>query len=172
MADVIRKEGVPVDIVSIGATPSMMQAELLAGITEIRPGTYVFMDVGQGSALGNFEKCAATVLTTVISKPNQERIVIDAGAKALTTQNRSNGICATYGYGLVKHSANVRLDGMFDEHGVINNEELSEELAIGDKIEIIPNHICPCCNLYEQAYLVSNNQILRKLNILGRGKTQ
>lgn len=172
MADVVRGQGVPIDTVSIGATPSMMQAEILAGITEIRPGTYIFMDVGQGSALGDFGKCAATVLATVISKPTGERIVIDAGAKALTSQNRSTGICATPGYGLVKNSAGVRLAGMFDEHGIINSRELSEQLSIGQKIEIIPNHICPCCNLYDQAYLVSDGQIIRTLDILCRGKTQ
>ncbi len=172
MADVVRSRGIPVDTVSIGATPSLMQVDILAGITEIRPGTYIFMDVGQGSALGDFGTCAATVLATVISKPTGERIVIDAGAKALTSQNRSTGICATYGYGLVKNSANVRLAGMFDEHGIINDRELSGQLAVGDKIEIIPNHICPCCNLYDKAYLVGDGQTILTLNILCRGKTQ
>lgn len=172
MADIVRKSGARVDIVSIGSTPSMLQAEIIRGITEIRPGTYVFMDVGQGSGLGYFDKCAATVLASVISKPTNERIVIDAGAKALTSQNRNAGICATYGFGLVKNSDNVRLEGMFDEHGIINNEKISNQLRIGHKIEIIPNHICPCCNLYDKAYLVCDNKIMREVNILGRGKLQ
>lgn len=172
MADVVRSRGVAIDTVSIGATPSLMQVEILPGITEIRPGTYIFMDVGQGSALGSFATCAATVLATVISTPTDERIVIDAGAKALTSQNRSSGICATYGFGLVKNSANVRLAGMFDEHGIINDRDLSRQLSVGDKIEIIPNHICPCCNLYDKAYLVSDGQIIRTIDILCRGRTQ
>lgn len=172
MADVLRKLGISVDVVSIGSTPSLMQSEIIKGITEIRPGTYIFMDVGQGSALGSFEKCAATVLATVISKPTDERIVLDAGAKALTSQNRSSGICATYGYGLVQNSDNVRLEAMFDEHGIINSKELSQQLLIGQKIEIVPNHICPCCNLYDKAYLVLEGQVIREVNILGRGKSQ
>ncbi len=172
MAEVLRGMGVEADIVSIGATPSLMQADIIEGVTEIRPGTYVFMDVGQGSALGSFARCAASVLTTVVSKPTNERIVLDAGAKALTSQNRSEGICATYGYGLVKHSGNVRLYGLYDEHGLINDAGLNAELKIGRKIEVIPNHICPCCNLFDKAYLIKNDAVLCEVPIACRGRTQ
>lgn len=171
-ADIIRSMGITIDTVSIGATPSLMHAEIIEGITEIRPGTYIFMDVGQGSAINDFSRCAATILTSVISKPTEERIVLDAGAKALTLQTRSDGICATFGYGLVKNSANVRLSGVYDEHGLIYNREYAQYIEIGDKIEIIPNHICPVCNLYESAYLVSNGAVLREIPILCRGKVQ
>lgn len=172
MAELLRRMGIEADIVSIGATPSMMQADIIDGITEIRPSTYIFMDVGQGSALGSFSRCAAFVLATVTSKPTDERIVIDAGAKALTSQNRVGGICSTYGYGLVRYSDNVRLYGLYDEHGLINDKNLSKELEIGRKIEIIPNHICPCCNLFDKAYLIRNNTIMCEVPILCRGKTQ
>ncbi|MDD4599902.1 D-threonine aldolase [bioreactor metagenome] len=168
----LRELGIDIDTISIGATPSMMHAGIIEGITEIRPGTYIFMDVGQGSAIQDFTKCAATVLVTVISKPTDERIVLDAGAKSLTSQNRSEGICATQGYGLVKNSNGIRLSGVFDEHGLIYNKEFRNSIEIGDKIEIIPNHICPTCNLYEKAYLVSKGSILREIPILCKGKTQ
>ena len=171
-AELIRQAGIPVDTVSIGATPSLMQAGIVAGITEIRPGTYILMDAGQGNALQDYSRCAATVLVTVISKPTPERVVFDAGAKTLTTQNRPAGICATEGQGLVKNSRNVRVAGLFDEHGLINNREFREEIMVGDKIEIIPNHICPTCNLYEKAYLVSAGVVLREIAVLCRGKSQ
>lgn len=170
--NLVRAQGINIDTISVGATPSLMHARIMAGITEIRPGTYIFMDVGQGSAINDFSKCAATVLATVISKPTEERVVVDAGAKALTSQNRSEGICATYGYGLVKDSDNIRLSNVFDEHGLIYNRQFSESIAVGDKIEIIPNHICPTCNLYDTAYLVSQGEVLRKIPILCRGKSQ
>lgn len=171
-ANLIREEGIGVDIVSIGSTPSLMQAEIIAGITEIRPGTYIFMDAGQGNAMKDYSHCAATVLVTVISKPTEERVVFDAGAKTLTTQNRPGGICATEGQGLVKNSKNVRVAGLFDEHGLIYDKTFREYIEIGDKIEIIPNHICPTCNLYEKAYLVSKGQCIREIPILCRGKSQ
>ena len=169
-ANVIRAMGIEIDTVSIGATPSLMHSEIIAGITEIRPGTYIFMDVGQGSAIGDYGRCAATVLVSVISKPTEERIVLDAGAKALTSQTRSGGICETYGLGLVKGSDNVRLRSVYDEHGLIYNRDFWKQVEIGDKIEIIPNHICPVCNLYESAYLVSKGEVLREIPILCRGR--
>ncbi len=171
-ANLVRQAGIPLDIVSIGATPSLMQTGLVEGVTEIRPGTYIFMDAGQGSALGDYGRCAATVLVTVISKPTKERVVFDAGAKTIAAQNRPTGICATEGLGLVKHSQNVRVAGLFDEHGLIYNPAFREEIAVGDKVEIIPNHICPTCNLYEKAYLVSKGQVVREVPVLCRGKSQ
>jgi D-serine deaminase-like pyridoxal phosphate-dependent protein len=169
-ANLLQDLGFAIDTVSIGATPSLMHSDIIEGITEIRPGTYIFMDVGQGSAINDFSRCAATILTSVISKPTEERIVLDAGAKALTSQTRMGGICETSGYGLVKNSDNVRLSGVYDEHGLIYNKEYSNYIELGDKIEVIPNHICPACNLYEIAYLVSNGEVLREIPILCRGK--
>lgn len=171
-ADMARELGAAIDTVSIGSTPSLMHSDIIGGVTEIRPGTYIFMDVGQGTAISDYSRCAATVLATVISMPTNERIVLDTGAKALTLQTRSEGICATTGYGLVKNSVNVRLSGMFDEHGLIYDAGLRNELEVGDKLEIIPNHICPVCNLYDRAYLVSNGAVLQEISIPGRGKTQ
>lgn len=171
-ANLIRQNGIPLDTVSIGATPSLMQTEIIEGITEIRPGTYILMDAGQANAIQDFSHCAATVLVTIISKPTEERIVFDAGAKTLTVQNRPAGMCATEGHGLVKNSQNIRIAGLFDEHGLINNKTFRNEVEVGDKIEIIPNHICPTCNLYEKAYLVSKGEVIKEIPISCRGKSQ
>lgn len=173
MADILRQAGCVVDTVSIGSTPSLMQdVNILTGITEIRPGTYPFMDVGQGSAINDFSRCAATILATVISKPTAERVVIDVGAKGLTAQSRVSGICATHGLGLIKNSDNARLAGVFDEHGVINDSKFNAQIQIGQKVEVIPNHICPAVNLYDVAYLVSNGEVLKEIPVLCRGKLQ
>lgn len=171
-ADLARKEGFPISSVSVGSTPSLMHCEcLLEGITEIRPGTYVFMDVGQGNCINSYETCAATVLVTIISKPGENRMIGDAGAKALTAQSRGAGLCHTEGKGFIKGSGNVYVDNVYDEHTIIYSEELNRTLNVGDKIEIIPNHICPVCNLYDEAYLVKDGELLKKLAISGRGKT-
>lgn len=171
-ANIVSRLGANIDTVSIGSTPSLMHSEIMEGITEIRPGTYIFMDVGQGTALADYSRCAATVLASVISMPTDERIVLDTGAKSLTMQTRSGGICATDGYGLVKNSDNIRLSGLYDEHGLIYDRRLRSRLQVGDKLEVIPNHICPVCNLYEKAYLVAKGAVIKEVPILGRGKTQ
>ena len=73
--------GATIDTVSIGSTPSLMHSDIIEGVTEIRPGTYIFMDVGQGTAISDYSRCAATVLATVISMPTDERIVLDTGPR-------------------------------------------------------------------------------------------
>lgn len=171
-ARLLQAEGIAIDTVSVGSTPSLMHGGVAEGVTEIRPGTFIFMDVGQGSAICDFSKCAATVLLSVISKPTSERVVLDGGAKALTSQNRLEGICTTYGYGLIQGSNNVRLHGVFDEHAIVYDQAFHDCVQIGDKVEVIPNHICPTCNLYEKAYLVSNGKIIEEIPVLCRGKSQ
>ncbi len=171
-ADLIRGIGIDLKTVSIGATPSLMQCDIPEGITEIRPGTYILMDAGQGAAIGSFDRCAATILATVTSKPTEERVIVDAGAKALTSQNRGLGICHTPGFGLLKGFGGLRLDSLYDEHGVIMDRTFRSTVSIGDKVEIIPNHICPTCNLFDVAYLVSRGEVIQELPVLCRGKLQ
>lgn len=170
-ANMAKEAGFPIRVVSIGSTPSLMHNDaVLPGITEIRPGTYVLMDVGQGNCIGTYEHCAATVLTTVISKPAADRVIGDAGAKALTAQSRGAGLCHTVGKGYIKNSAGIYVDNVFDEHTIINSAKLHDMVNIGDKIEIIPNHICPCVNLYDQAYLVKAGKVVDILPVSSRGK--
>lgn len=171
-ANILKNIGHAITTISVGSTPSLMHAPFTDGITEVRPGTFILMDVGQGSAINNFDYCAATVLASIISKPTDERVVLDAGAKCLTSQNRAEGICTTNGYGLIKNSPDIRIAGVFDEHAVIYDKNFHKAVKIGDKIEIIPNHICPTCNLYDTAYLVDNGKIIKEIPILCRGKSQ
>jgi len=172
-AEMIRAAGVPVETVSIGATPSLLVGgDILPGVTEIRPGTYVFMDAAQGAAVGSYDTCAATVLATVMSKPTAERVVLDTGVKALTAFTRDTGICRAPGYGLIKGLGGIRLGNLYDEHGLVYGREANERLSLGDRVEIIPNHICPTCNLYDRMYLVEDGRVVDELPILCRGKSQ
>lgn len=90
-AEILRELGADIDTLSVGATPSAMLTEVAEGITELRVGTYIFFDAAQAQAIRDFSRCSATVLTSVISTPTKERVVLDAGAKALATQNRTEG---------------------------------------------------------------------------------
>ena len=171
-ADLIRKCGVEIEIVSIGATPSIMNHAFMEGITELRLGTYIFMDMGQGKAIQDYSRCAATVLATIISKPTDTRVVTNAGAKALVPQNRSEGICSTGGFGCMKGDESVVIANMFDEHGIIEDQAFHDKVSIGEKVEIIPSHVCPTVNLYDEAVLVSKGEVLETVPILCRGKTK
>ena len=171
-AELIRSLGADIDTVSIGATPSVMNGSSFEGITELRLGTYIFFDVGQSNAIHDFSHCAATVLASVISKPEGNRVVLDTGAKALVSQNRPTGICATAGFGAIKGAEDITIENLFDEHGVLNSEKFKNLVSVGDKVEVIPSHVCPTVNLYDTAYLVSNGKVIRTLPIACRGKSR
>ena len=170
-AAVARANGFECPVISYGATPTFMnRVPILEGITELRPGTFIFMDAAQGKAVGNMGRCAATVLATVMSKPTSQRVILDVGAKGLTMQKRSEGICAVEGLGIVKGFENVYIQRMFDEHAIIENEEFNKSVSIGQKVRIIPVHICPVCNLYDTLYLTDGEDVVEELPILCRGK--
>ena len=167
------EHGMPCEVISYGATPTFMnQVPILEGITELRPGTYALMDASQGSAIGTLERCAASVLATVISKPTAERVILDVGAKGLTMQSRTAGICATPGKGTLPDYPGVFIDSMFDEHAIILNRGFHDQVQIGDKVRIIPVHICPVCNLYENAYLIEGDEVVEEIPIACRGALQ
>ncbi|WP_052255854.1 alanine racemase [Salinicoccus sp. YB14-2] len=172
-SDIARNHGMACDVVSIGSTPPFILGfELPEGITEIRPGTYILMDGSQANVIGTNDTCAATVLTTVISKPTSERVITDVGAKGITQQHRKVGLTATEGLGKIAGFDNVHIDSVFDEHAIIYSKHFRNQVNIGDKVEIIMNHICPVSNLYEKAYLVENKEVLEEIEVSARGKLQ
>lgn len=172
-AALARVEGFQLETVSIGSTPSLLHDfDILPGITEIRPGTYIFMDASQAYHYGSFSRNAASVLATVISKPTKERVILDVGAKGLTMQKRTKGLCTCHGLGKIRGWEDVYLDGVFDEHAIVYHKAFHDAVHVGDKVEIIPNHICPVVNLYDQAYLLSGDEVVETLKIHGRGKLQ
>ena len=172
-ANVARDMDFEVSKVSIGSTPPFMFGfDIPEGVTEIRPGTYILMDGSQSNAIDSYAHSAASVLTTIISKPTDERVISDVGAKGLTAQSRSKGLTATEGFGKIKEFEDVHVHGVFDEHAIIYNRTFNEQVSIGDKIRIIPNHICPVSNLYHKAYLINNDEVVKEIDIAAQGKLQ
>ena len=170
-AALAKQHDMPCQTISYGATPTLMnEVDIVDGITELRPGTYILMDASQGHAVGTLEYCAATVLSTVISKPTAERTILDVGAKGLTMQERTVGICATPGKGTIMEYPETHIDSVFDEHAILYDRKFHDSVEIGDKVRIIPVHICPVCNLYETAYLISGDEVIRDIPVLCRGK--
>lgn len=170
-ARLAQDRGMPCEMVSYGATPTLMNdVKILEGITEIRPGTYALMDASQANAIGTFGRCAATVLATVMSRPTAERVILDVGAKGLTMQERTRGICATPGLGTILEYPDTHIDQMFDEHAIIYDRAFRDAVSIGDKVRVIPVHICPVCNLYDSAWLISGDKVIEEIPVLCRGK--
>ncbi|MEN1968022.1 D-TA family PLP-dependent enzyme [Lentibacillus sp. N15] len=172
-AEIAEEMGMKAEVISIGSTPPfMLQLPIPKGVTEIRPGTYVFMDASQGNVIGSLERCAATILTSVISKPTWERVITDVGAKGITSQTRSTGLTKTKGLGHIMEYGGVTISDVFDEHAIIYDARFRGQVTIGEKVRIIPNHICPVVNLHEKAYLISGDEVTEEIPVSCRGKSQ
>lgn len=172
-AELMRAEGLAVEEVSVGSTPSLLLDGVLPGVTEIRPGTYIFMDADQAQVVGTYEHCAQTVLATVISRPTPERVVLDAGTKALTYYVQTDGITRSPGHGRLKAHPEIFLDKKSDEHSSFDIPRGSGLVfEIGDLVEIIPNHACPTTNLYDVLYAVRDGRVETVWPVLCRGKSR
>mgnify|MGYP002512749212 CR=1 FL=1 len=170
-ASVAEEMGEHSRIVSYGSTPAVLcDCPILEGITDIRVGTYALMDASQAHVVGTYEHCGATVLATVISKPVKGRVILDVGAKGLTMQERTEGICASGGKGCILGEPDVKIDAVFDEHGIIHDERFFEKVRIGEKVRIIPAHVCPVVNLYDSAYFCEGETVISEVPVLCRGK--
>ena len=149
-AEELRREGIEVRELSIGSTPTA-GLSLRGGITEMRPGTYIYGDANQvtlGSQL--LEDCALAVVATVVSTPTPDRAVADAGSKALSADLRVAGL---EGYGLVVGHPDLTIARLSEEHTIIRAHGKTG-LNIGERIVIIPAHVCTTVNLHPSVLLL------------------
>lgn len=161
-------EGIQIQEVSIGASPTTPYLADMKGITEIRPGTYIFNDVNQmllGSA--DEQDCAVRIHATVVSRPTRDRMVIDAGSKTLTSDFSVSG----KGYGCVQNHEQFLIERLSEEHGVVSIPEDSE-ISVGEIISIIPNHVCPVINLADEVVGMKDGQPETMIKIDARGKNR
>lgn len=157
--------GIDCPRISSGGTPDMWHAAESDAVTEYRPGTYIYLDRYQvAKGAGGFDDCALTVLATVVSKPVASRVVVDAGSKALTSD-----MLGMEGFGDVVGVPGARVVGMSEEHGNVVLEE-GADLAIGDRIRILPNHACVVSNLFDEVHLVSGDTVVATIPVAARGK--
>jgi len=146
-----RAMGIPIETVSAGSTPTARFLDQASGLTDMRPGTYVFYDALQvsiGSATAS--DTAMSVIATVISRPTAERVVIDAGSKTLGLDRGAHSRDRLVDYGVLvdTEGAVVRLS---EEHGILSVPATSV-LAVGDRVRIVPNHVCSVSNLGQRFY--------------------
>lgn len=162
--------GAPCEV-SMGSTPSLFARKFHPGIDELRPGTAVFNDGSHANFLGHTDWCAATVLATVVNRPAPDRVVVDAGAKALTSDRRGPSILENSGFGMVVGRPDATIVSLSDEHGVLSVPDAGA-YTIGEVIQIIPNHICPCVNLYDHAFVAREGIVEDVWEVSARGQSQ
>jgi D-serine deaminase-like pyridoxal phosphate-dependent protein len=160
--------GVPLTEISVGSTPTARSVATVRGVTEIRPGTYVFNDVQQlRLGVATVETCGARVLTTVVSRPAAERFLVDAGTKTFSGDGGDGPPFP--GRGAVVGRPDLVLDFMNEEHGV-GHIEGGGDVSIGDRLQVIPLHACSCVNLFDTAIGVREGRVDHEISIAARGR--
>ncbi|HEY8482358.1 MAG TPA: alanine racemase [Spirillospora sp.] len=169
VAEALRDRGHECPMVSVGSTPGATSAPFVDGVTEARPGTYVYFDanqVGLGSA--RVEECAQTVLSRVVSAQRPGTVIIDAGIKAMS----SDSMAAAGSLGIVCDVSGRPLDGVVfgngnEEHGYLSGPGTSE-LRVGDLLRVIPNHACGTTNMWSALYFVDGDRAVERHPIEAR----
>jgi D-serine deaminase-like pyridoxal phosphate-dependent protein len=173
LADQMRERGIGVDDISVGSTPTAEYVAKVEGVTEIRPGTYVFYDRMQ-ARLGacSLDECAAVVVCTVVSRPTPDLAVIDGGSKTFATDVVPGAEpLSLEGYGHVVGYLDAVLERLTEEHGMLSVDE-DCDLEVGDTLQIIPNHICSTVNLHDEVYLVGEDGGVEETRVAARGKVR
>jgi D-serine deaminase-like pyridoxal phosphate-dependent protein len=176
LRDAAARAGIELAELSVGATPTLRYSARQPGLTELRPGNYVYFDRTQ-VALGaaSLDDCALTVLATVVTK-HDGRLILDCGSKTLTN-DQARGISSAGGFGavLAANGSSRTIDGS------LTIERLSEEHATvkvagatplepGDRVQVVPNHSCVVSNLVDAVRLVEDDVIVETIPIAARGR--
>jgi len=170
----LKSEGFPLQIVTTGGTGTAEICADFAGITEVQPGSFVFMDVDYRNAIGPVYSNALTVLATVISRTGPARVVVDAGLKSLSTDS---GMPEP-----LRLNNDASIDDLVyqpagDEHGIItwtpsSDPEQPPYLEVGARIALIPSHIDTTINLHDTYYAHRNGILEAIWPVATRGKVQ
>jgi len=161
--------GLQAKIVSGGSTPAMLQSHQVKSQTETRPGTYIYNDMN--TVRGNYctlEDVAAAVVCTVVSTSVPGKAILDGGTKTFTSDR--NFPAPDSGFGYIVEYPHARLARMSEEHGELEFEANSPRPQVGERVTVIPNHICPCVNLHDQGWLQRPDGNLEPLPIDSRGR--
>jgi D-serine deaminase-like pyridoxal phosphate-dependent protein len=161
-ADALRKAGFNIEVVTTGGTGTAEFCASVPGVTELQPGSFIFMDTDYRNAVGTFYSNSLTILSTVVSQQGPRAVTIDSGLKSLTTDS---GLAeckdSKYTYGVLG-----------DEQGSLTWEEGTPALSVGDRVEMIPSHIDPTVNLHDYYYAYRGGIIQEIWPVDSRGKVQ
>ncbi len=170
-AEAIRAAGLPAPEVSLGCTGTARFDVRAPGVTEVRPGTYVFYDATQvAHGQATLEDVAAWVIATVVSRPDAERAVVDAGSKVLSS-DRLNQRDAPPIVGRLVDRPDHHVVRVNEEHGVIATPP-GAQLRIGDRVAIVPSHICPVVNLTDEVLVAEDGALVDTWRVDARGRVR
>ncbi len=160
--DSLHRSGIEAKTISGGSTPTANQSHRNKFLNEIRPGTYIYNDWNE-VRLGvcQIEQCAGRVLATVVSVPERNKFIVDAGSKTLSSDRNARDPDSGFGY--VVEYPTAKIGRLSEEHGEViipsDQQEQYKPPRVGDRVWIIPNHICVCVNLQSEFYLLEHGKL-------------
>ncbi len=160
--ELIEQNGLEVGIVSGGGTGTYNVTGQFPGMTEIQAGSYILMDTKYRGVLSDFG-CALSILVTVISRPDKNTAITDAGMKTVTKE---------FGMAEVKDVDGAELIQLSEEHGKLSLSGSATDLEPGDKLELIPSHGCTTINLHDKFYGIRDGILESVWDIAARGKVR
>lgn len=162
--------GIGLPMVSGGGSPRAFHMHELGCVDELRVGTYIYNDramIGAGAA--TIEDCALMVIATVISIPQPGHFIIDAGTKTLTSDPAGPG---NPGFGLLVDYPQAVIERLTEEHGIVSIDPALPAPKLGEKVRIVPNHVCPVSNLHDQVLVRLPDGTLEAWDVSARGCTR
>ena len=169
-ADLLRRDGLPVRAVSVGSTPAMAAARDLSGVSEARPGNYIFYDQTMiligccGPA-----DVGVTVLTSVVShQPGASHFIVDAGALSLSKDAGPQHIDVAPGMGAVRGHPELMVATLSQEHGLVRAQTaaaIERKLSVGERVEIVPNHSCLTVAHFDEYHVIQDGRVVDRWKI-------
>jgi D-serine deaminase-like pyridoxal phosphate-dependent protein len=161
---------IPVEVISCGGTPTALESHSLAPLTELRVGTYIYNDrMMMAAGAASLDDCAFAITATVVSRPTNDRAILDSGSKTLSSDLMPSG--NGEGYGILTEYPEAVIASLKEEHGIVDLTKCAKRPEIGERVRIIPNHVCVVTNLHNQVHLHRDGEVLATMPVLLRGMT-
>ena len=152
-------------IISTGGTPNFANIGKLTGATEHRAGTCIFNDMMMvEDGFAQITDCAFRVFTSVVSRANDDRGILDAGSKTLTSD--TGGL---QGYGYITEYPEAKIIKFSEEHGFLNLMDCTKKPTVGEIVSVVPNHVCVAVNMVDQLVVVQNKRVMKTIPVAARG---
>jgi D-serine deaminase-like pyridoxal phosphate-dependent protein len=162
----VREAGLEPRLVSSGGTPNLATLGQIRGVTEHRPGTYVFNDrMMMAAGAADLRDCALTVYTTVVSRAAPQRGILDAGSKTLTSD--TGGLD---GFGYILEYPKAQITKFAEEHGFLDLSACDDRPRVGEVLRVIPNHVCVVVNMVDRYVVVRGSELVGEWPVAARGR--
>ena len=156
-------------VVSGGSTPTAFRTHEIAGVTEMRPGTYIFNDRTTAAIDAcTLDDCALTVLATVVSTTVPGQAVIDAGTKSLGREPMRGA--EGEGFGVLLDRPEVVVRAMSEEHGLLDISTSDWRPQVGERVRVIPNHVCIVVHLFDTVHGIRGDTVETSWAVAARGR--